>query len=414
MSAATEEVRQLVRDRISRETPAAGRLPEEIIEAAFDLLYERILIAARGATGGSAGLTAAGLTAVELIAIERWCVQLRGGPVTMPTLCGALCTESIDHVRRIGERIGGDPDAVLDIVSAVSGVLGSVQLASSARGRGGGELEEVDLDANLRVILARALLLGGTAAVDLYSQLTVFGIDPSRDYVAFRARPRPGHDRNELARELEAALAAESNKGVVAHLDGDLVGFLATPPSQVLTGVVGIGPATIPDRLDESFQLATRALAVAGAWGLSGVHRFDELGLLPAILADVDMGEALRRRYLQPVAAVEPWPEILTAVRMYFSCGMHVDRAAGQMSVHPNTLRNRIRRFEELAEAELRDTRVAMEVWWALQSVALTDPATGPGETPPSCREIPLPGATGRPPPRDMTPARSRPAQPAR
>lgn len=43
--------------------------------------------------------------------------------------------------------------------------------------------------------------------------------------------------------------------------------------------------------------------------------------------------------------------------RVYFAAGMHVERAAERLFVHPNTLRYRIARFEELTDASLRDHR---------------------------------------------------------
>jgi DNA-binding PucR family transcriptional regulator len=39
--------------------------------------------------------------------------------------------------------------------------------------------------------------------------------------------------------------------------------------------------------------------------------------------------------------------------------------------VHPNTIRYRIGRFEEITGANLRNPRSALEVWWALQRDAI-------------------------------------------
>jgi sugar diacid utilization regulator len=46
---------------------------------------------------------------------------------------------------------------------------------------------------------------------------------------------------------------------------------------------------------------------------------------------------------------------------------MHTERTASELTVHPNTLRYRIARFEELTGADLREPACALEVWWALQ-----------------------------------------------
>ena len=63
--------------------------------------------------------------------------------------------------------------------------------------------------------------------------------------------------------------------------------------------------------------------------------------------------------------------EIAASLRVLFECDMHVERAAEQLFVHPNTLRYRIGRFEEMTGANLRHTTSALEVWWALQRDAL-------------------------------------------
>ncbi len=372
LSIATDSVRERARDRVRRDTPATGQAPDETIDVAFELQYERILNAIRSATPLYVEPSHAAPTDVP--PVEHQFVLFRDRPNLMLSVCNATFKETIDCIRDIGEQIGSDPDAVLEIVSAVSEVSDTALLALGGAGHGSTEPAEIGWDAELCVELARTLLLGGKTAADLRSKAAVFGIDTDRDYVAFRARPCSGHGPNELAQELGKAEFHQFSDGLAANVDGDLVGFLAAPPTEVCTGVVGVGPPTRADGLADSFQLATRALDTAHAFGLSGVQSFHALGLLPAILADADVGESVQRRYLQPVIDIESLPEMLGTIRTYFACGMHVDRAAKEMFLHPNTLRNRISRFEELTGANLRDPTVAIEVWWALQRAALNPP----------------------------------------
>ena len=42
-----------------------------------------------------------------------------------------------------------------------------------------------------------------------------------------------------------------------------------------------------------------------------------------------------------------------------------------QRGLHPNTLRYRLRRFEELTRCDLKDPDRRMEVWWALERARL-------------------------------------------
>ena len=153
-------------------------------------------------------------------------------------------------------------------------------------------------------------------------------------------------------------------------IDGDLAGLLRDPPACTVEPSVGIGPARPLERLPESFAAATRALDTARAFGLAGLHGLDTLGLLPAVVADKAVGETLRKRYLGPLDA--PFgAEIVTSLRTYFDCEMHVERTAERLLVHANTLRYRLGRFEELTGANLRDPATAAEVWWALKAAAI-------------------------------------------
>ena len=140
-------------------------------------------------------------------------------------------------------------------------------------------------------------------------------------------------------------------------IDDDLAGFLLKPPAGEVPFAVGIGPARPVERLTESFEFASRTLATMRAFDMIGVCDFDALGALPAIVADRAVGDALVGRYLEPLAASQA--EIAASLRAFFESDMHVDRAAEQLFVHPNTLRYRIGRFEEITGANLRNPRSA-------------------------------------------------------
>lgn len=275
----------------------------------------------------------------------------------------AAVTAVLDRLRVAYERTGGDPDAQLDLLSAAA-EASTTTLMSAGGTRAGTELPE--LAPELNTGLVRALLLGLPRPAGARDQAIVHRIHPDRDYLAFRARPGPGHRHEELAAEL-----TRSGDGLVVRLDGELAGFLSVPPAEPRTGLIGLGPPRTPDRLAESFHLAGRALECARAFGLTGVHSFETLGLLPTIHSDADVGESLRRRYVWPAAGIESQPDLLRTIRTYFACGMHVDRTAKELFLHANTLRYRIARFEELTGATLSTPTVAMQVWWALQHDSL-------------------------------------------
>jgi DNA-binding PucR family transcriptional regulator len=103
------------------------------------------------------------------------------------------------------------------------------------------------------------------------------------------------------------------------------------------------------------------------------------LGLRAAVVADADVGVALRRRYLDPLAESGSGAEIIATLREYLAAGSHVDTAAERLHIHANTLRYRLARFEELTGTHLRGPLTAFEVWWAVESAAL-DRSGGPAQ----------------------------------
>jgi DNA-binding PucR family transcriptional regulator len=184
-------------------------------------------------------------------------------------------------------------------------------------------------------------------------------LDDARRYVAIRADVPPGMTPLEVRRVVGFP---DGSRAIATSLDGDVVGFLPEVRSRASRVAIGIGPERGLDRLAESFTTATRALETARAFGLTGPQRFEDLGLLPAVLADPAVGEQLAARYVTPLS-----PEIAASVRAWLAADTHVESAAERLIVHPNTLRYRLARFEELTGASLKDTRVQLETWWALQ-----------------------------------------------
>jgi DNA-binding PucR family transcriptional regulator len=79
-------------------------------------------------------------------------------------------------------------------------------------------------------------------------------------------------------------------------------------------------------------------------------------------------------------------------VRHYLSLGMRADLAAERLFVHHNTVRYRLRRYEELTGTNLRDPDRALQAWWALQrrQLATIDTQALPPAARPSTTKAPL------------------------
>lgn len=311
-------------------------------------------------------VSASASDARELADIGATCAS-RGYPLAdLLVVYRILLRVIVDYVREVGCRIGSHSVEVLDTVDLVLSICNTMT-AAVAVGYYTAEPHQYAVGKQ-RAEFVRGLLWGTLDSAEMAGHLLAYGIDTEREYVALRARPVPGRAVDELARAHGFTFGRAYGGGLSAVVQGDLVGFLTAPPSGYVPGVSGIGPQRPLERLHESFRMASRALDTANRRKLTGVHEFGQLGLLPAMFSDGAIGEALCRRYLAPLGDTEFAVEIVDTLRVYLIEGMHVVRTAERIFVHPNTVRYRISRFEELTGVSLRSNpATAFEVLWALE-----------------------------------------------
>ncbi|WP_327142203.1 PucR family transcriptional regulator [Nocardia sp. NBC_01327] len=227
------------------------------------------------------------------------------------------------------------------------------------------EIELARHDQQFRAEFARGLLLGGLAPADIRIQAQRYGLEVAGVYRAFRARgddPLAAADLRRLLRPGPQAI-----RGFSTAMDGDLAGFVLGTDLIESAGTIGFGPATQLADLPRSFRLASRMLATAHRFGRTGAADLDRLGLLPAIVADTDLGEELTARYLDPLGAGEPARTVIDTVERYLESGLRIEATAERLIVHQNTVRYRLARFEELTGTDLRAPHSAIRVWWAIQ-----------------------------------------------
>jgi PucR C-terminal helix-turn-helix domain len=242
-------------------------------------------------------------------------------------------------------------DAVMDIVGAAHREV-ELQLARE---------EQQQRDA-----FVLALLMGTIDVAELRRDGAAYGLEPEREYLPFRARSAGSMGAPAPPRRVGLALAGDD--GMVTALDHDLIGIASRPPVPISGVVAGIGPPARLAALPNAFAVACRALQTALAFGQEGVYSLSDLSIRPAILVDDALGDAFVSRYLEPLAGLgRLGAELETTLRAWFDNGMHVDETAGALHVHPNTLRHRLRRFEEATGANLRHPSDLIELWWALE-----------------------------------------------
>jgi hypothetical protein len=304
--------------------------------------------------------------------------------------CGqAAATEGVPvdellHAYRIGldvlrERVRADApsgphrDAVvleaLDILIAWN----SSGMVSAAAAHRETELEIVRTEEQRTAAFVRQLLLDGMGRTDRRAHLELLGIDPDRPYYVICARPGEGIGASEVRGYFRLDETDNRACGVVALVEGYVVGLLSELPSGAVPVAVGASPATSIDRLAEAFPLALRALETAKASGVRGVFEFGSLGVAPAVFSDTDVGEGLVAKYVAPLERRgRSGQVILDTVDAYLSCDRALRATALALGVHPNTIRYRVGRFESVTGASLRRTADLVETWWALRRRSLT------------------------------------------
>ncbi|KDN21767.1 PucR family transcriptional regulator [Amycolatopsis rifamycinica] len=263
-------------------------------------------------------------------------------------------------------RIEGTPaDAVLLGTQRIwqLGDHGSTELLAGHR------KAELDLTRNRRqqrtTLLTR--LVEGTMTAD---QLVAAGAGLAADgrYWVLRARSA-SIDRFALADMLERAAGAQETV-LVGTYGRDVAAVLSAPlhtgPADDVT--IGLAGPTRLSRLGAGFAEATQLLAAATRFGHRGIVDRPRMALRLAVANEPELGHYLRSRYVEPVEAQSGIGEtLLASVETYFSRRRSIPEAAAALSVHVNTLRYRLERFTALTGADLQDTEVMFEVWWALQ-----------------------------------------------
>jgi PucR C-terminal helix-turn-helix domain len=350
-------------DRIREEIPDFGRLPAEALAQAIRGNIPRALTALRdlrppteaeleqaaaiGRERAEQGLTVdAVLHAYRISVTGLW------------SRFGELARErgaDVASVLAFSETLWLWADAVMDIVGEAHREV---------------ELEQAREEQQRRDAFVLALLTGTLDPAQLRSDSATFGLDADCLYTPFRARAT-----GDAALPHRVALALAGDDGLVTALDRDFAGIAVRPPVPIPRVVTGLGPPARLEALPAAFAMASRALQTAIAFGQEGAFSLADLSIRPAILADEALGDAFAARHLEPLTNLgRLGAELETTLRTWFDNGMRIEDTARALHVHANTLRHRLRRFEEATGTTLRDPRDLVELWWALERRRLAPP----------------------------------------
>ncbi|MBE1531199.1 helix-turn-helix domain-containing protein [Actinomadura algeriensis] len=173
------------------------------------------------------------------------------------------------------------------------------------------------------------------------------------------------------ARELERRLSVCG--GVFGLVDGRLSGLAPRLPERIEGDVLVVcaPPARLAD-VRGLHALCGSALGAAEARGLCGLRDLTELAGETALAAQPALAGLLRRTLLGPLDPGDPFHRQLAATALaYLDHERRLDRTAAALHVHPNTVRYRLGRLEEIVGASPGAEGTVLDLlrwWWALRT----------------------------------------------
>lgn len=207
-------------------------------------------------------------------------------------------------------------------------------------------------------------------------------------------------ESTQVIRGLAANSAAPS---LVAAVDGLIVVLVQAPDTQIVEECVkvlesrgfpasaGVGRTVASlDQIVNSYRDArlalTRALSRSEgprAEGRSTVQRFEDF-----TVADVAISTAgedqLRGRARDLLARLEGSGPILETVMAYLDNSLSINDTANGLHIHPNSVRYRLGRAEELIGSSLRELSTIVDIYLALQIVERTRSSSTAGPSAPA------------------------------
>ncbi|GIE29436.1 hypothetical protein Ait01nite_024810 [Actinoplanes italicus] len=207
---------------------------------------------------------------------------------------------------------------------------------------------------NREAAILRRLLQGGSAAALAVAEA---GLPAGGGLWVLVARP--GFEERPL-RDQPAVLCA---------VLGDLfVAVLTRPPTSRAAApgtTAGLAGPAEPDKLAPVRRLALAALAAAESTGRTGIVHIADVAWQAALTERADLAAVLLDRHRDAWAALGPNAEpVAHAVLAFLENDRDVTVAGTRLFVHPNTVRNRVRRFAEVTGIDPAGTFGATNAWW--------------------------------------------------
>lgn len=350
-------VRRIV-DRTYAEVPSYGGVPrEDLLEATRETTAAAAaaFLQQRSATPGD--------LAFDVETIRR---RIRQGVTSAGWAAHSrvYLEEARAEAERLSARDGiAEPDVLAGVLEILTGAQELLAFANEQFEQA--EQELLRRDDERRLAYVTGVLRGTLTPATIRSGAATLGLDPDALYAAVRIRP----GTPQLAQRLARAEPTVGARGAWVAVDGEVLGLsLGGVPVAIGPAVAGLGPAAPLEALAGSYAVATSALETAARFRMTGAHRIEDLGALPLVTASGRAADAMLERFVTRVQGSGPsGPALLETVREFLAQGLRPGPTAQAMHLHPNSLRKRLARFEELTGADLGSMDDLVAIWWALR-----------------------------------------------
>jgi hypothetical protein len=202
----------------------------------------------------------------------------------------------------------------------------------------------------------------------LHGEPTDTPLDPGRTYhcvVSDVSDPA-------VAQRLEPGL---TGSGLCGLVDGRLAALVTWSPALPDDApLLVMSPAATQAALPGLYGLCRRALRAAETQGLAGLCRLTDLALVTAAAAEPELGRLLAADLLRALDPGEVFHrELATTALAYLDHGGRIEPTASALHVHPNTVKYRVRRLQDLTGHPLTGPEGGAvahtaQWWWALRT----------------------------------------------
>ncbi|WP_019146390.1 helix-turn-helix domain-containing protein [Aeromicrobium massiliense] len=312
-----------------------------------------LMAAATRAVAGRRGPTEAELSFVEDLATTR-----AGQGIPIEVVLGAIHVSERaiwGRARELAEQSGLDPARLLDARDLYDDWAEAVRARLIRAHREARSHGSRGVDRELEVV--RRLLEGGTAAGLAAAEA---GFAPGRPVWVLAAR---GADAERLLHRVAGGRPATWR----APLEAGVVAVSARPPTSRddLEGVVGCAGPVPVEEVGPAHRLASATIDAARAAGRTGLVMVADVAVPLALLSRTDLTSTIEERHRAALERLGPQASpVAEAVLAWLHARRDTAAAAASLYVHPNTVRNRVQRFQQVTGLDTAEVLDAAQAWW--------------------------------------------------